>query len=314
MIRRELVRWILVPILAALLAVLTGCNVVAWQQARIEGKLRDAGMASADVRLGADTVHYWSGGHGPTVLLVHGFGASATWLWYPQVQDLAKDHHVILPDLLWFGDSKSDDHDFSLDHQVKMVEALLDKLGERQVDVVGVSYGGLVVHELASSRVKEVRSVVIVDSPARVYTLDDYRGACKRFGVTDFTQVLVPVNTAGIETVLGLAYYDPPWLPGFALDQTLNTLYGTFRDEHRSILETLLRNMAQVESRPVTLRARPLIVWGREDPVFPIAIGERLAYTLKAPLQVLEKARHAPNLEHPEEFNRILRSFLASGG
>ena len=61
-------------------------------------------------------------------------------------------------------------------------------------------------------------------------------------------------------------------------------------------------------------RARPMVVWGREDPVFPLEIGERLAYGLKAPLRIVEKARHAPNLEHPEEFNRILRGFLTAGG
>jgi pimeloyl-ACP methyl ester carboxylesterase len=55
------------------------------------------------------------------------------------------------------------------------------------------------------------------------------------------------------------------------------------------------------------------VVWGRQDPVFPLEIGERLAKALGAPLRVLEKARHAPNLEHPEEFNRILRGFLSEG-
>src|SRR5580693_3668155 len=104
-------------LLAALLACLTGCNVVAWQQARIEGGMRDAGLEAQTVRLGADTVHYWAGGHGPTVVLVHGFGGSASFLWYPQADDLAKDHRVIVPDLLWFGDSRSDQRDFTIDHQ-----------------------------------------------------------------------------------------------------------------------------------------------------------------------------------------------------
>ncbi len=191
--RRKL---LLVPLLAALLAVLTGCNVIALKQAGIERTLRDAGMAPADVRLGADTVHYWSGGHGPTVLLVHGFGASASWLWYPQVEDLTRDHRVLLPDLLWFGDSRSDQRDFSLDHQVKMVEALLDRLGEREVDVVGVSYGGLVAHELASNRVEGMRSLVLVDTPGRVYTHEDYRSVCRRFHVSALTEVLVPHDSA----------------------------------------------------------------------------------------------------------------------
>lgn len=297
-------------LLAALLAVLTGCNVIALKQAGIERTMRDAGMTSADVRIGTDTVRYWEGGHGPTVLLVHGFGASATWLWYPQVEDLARDHRVILPDLLWFGDSSSTDRDFSLDHQVHMVEALLDKLGAREADVVGVSYGGLVAHELASDRPAAVRHLVLVDTPGRAYTREDYRLLCQRFGVDHLGKVLVPRSPHGVEILLGLAYFDPPWVPGFALEQTLTTLYATFRDERVALLDSLLSNMDSLLARPVTLRARPLVVWGRDDPVFPLPVGERLAFSLKAPMRIVEHARHAPNLEHPEEFNRILRDFL----
>ena len=302
---------LLVSFLAAILCLLTGCNVIALKQASIDRTMREAGMAPADVRLGADTVHYWAGGQGPTVLLVHGFGASATWLWYPQVQDLAKDHRVILPDLLWFGDSRSDERDFSIDHQVKMVEALLDRLGEREADVVGVSYGGLVAHELASDRAGAVRRLVLVDTPGRAYTRVDYDGLCKRFHVPHLGKVLVPRDADGVETLLGIAYYDPPWVPGFALEQTLTTLYAAYRDERVALLDSLLQNMNTLLARPVTLRARPMVVWGRQDPVFPLEIGERLAAQLKAPLRVLENARHAPNLEHPEEFNQILRGFLA---
>lgn len=296
--------------LAALLGVLGGCNVIALKQAGIERTLRDAGMAPADVKIGADTVRYWSGGRGPTVLLVHGFGASASWLWYPQVEDLARDHRVILPDLLWFGDSSSTERDFSIDHQVHMVEALLDKLGEREIDVAGVSYGGLVAHELASDRAGAVRRLILVDTPGRAYTRRDYDELCRRFGVDHLGKVLVPRSPSGVTTLLGLAYYDPPWIPGFALEQTLDTLYAAHRDERVALLDSLLSNMDSLLARPATLRAKPLIVWGREDPVFPLPVGERLSYSLKAPLRIVERARHAPNLEHPEEFNRILRDFL----
>jgi pimeloyl-ACP methyl ester carboxylesterase len=303
-------RWLLLPVLLALLAFLAGCNVIALKQAGIERTLRDAGMTPADVRLGADTVHYWAGGRGPTVVLIHGFGASAPWLWYPQVEDLARDHRVILPDLLWFGGSSSAVADYSLDHQVHMVEALLDRLGEREVDLAGVSYGGLVAHELASERPGAVRHLVLVDTPGRAYTMADYRSLCGRFHVDHLGQVLVPRSPAGVTTLLGVAYYDPPWVPGFALEQTLTSLYESFRDERAALIDALLRDMDSLIGRPVTLRARTLVVWGRQDPVFPLQVGERLSYSLKAPLRIVEHARHAPNLEHAEEFNRILRSFL----
>jgi pimeloyl-ACP methyl ester carboxylesterase len=299
--------------LAALAAVLAGCNVIALKQASIERAMRNAGMTSADVRLGKDSIRYWSGGQGPTVVLVHGFGASGMWLWYPQVVDLARDHRVVMPDLIWFGESRSDDRDFTLDHQVRAVEALLDRLGDREADVVGVSYGGLVAHELASDRVAAVRHLVLVDSPGRVYTREDYHRLCARFGVDHLGKVLVARDARGVETLLDLAYFDPPWVPTFALEQTLTFLYSTQQDERVALLDALLRDQDALTSRPATLRAKTLLIWGREDPVFPLEVGHRLSASLKAPLRVLDRARHAPNLEHPEEFNRILRGFLDAG-
>jgi pimeloyl-ACP methyl ester carboxylesterase len=299
---------------AELIAGLAGRNVVGVQQAGIERTMRDAGLLPGEVRIGADTLHYWSGGHGPPVVLVHGFGGSATWLWYPQVADLARDHRLVVPDLLWFGDSRSDERDFTIDHQVRALEALLDRLGDHEVDLVGVSYGGLVAHELASDRPAAVRNLVLVDTPGRVYTIEDYGLLCQRLHVDDLGEALIPHDIEGVEGLLSLAYFDPPWVPGFALQEALAALYSPFRDERGELLHTLLRDLAVLEARPVTLRARPSVIWGREDPVFPLEVGERLATSLRAPLHVMENARHAPNLEHPEEFNRILRGILASGG
>src|SRR5262245_66284881 len=124
-------RSLLLCLVVTLLACLTGCNVVAMKQAGIERTLRAAGLEAREERLGGDTVHYWSGGHGPAVVLVHGFGGSATWLWYPQVEDLAKDHTVILPDLLWFGDSPSGEGEFSMDDEVVATAATLRRLAVR---------------------------------------------------------------------------------------------------------------------------------------------------------------------------------------
>lgn len=297
-------------LLILVLLFVAGCNVVAMKQAGIERGLRDAGLRPATVKIGPDTLHYWAGGSGPPVLLVHGFGGSGIWLWHPQAVDLARDHRVIVPDLLYWGGSDSEERDYSLDHQVRAMEALLDSLGARRADVAGVSYGGLVAHELASHRPEAVRRLVLVDTPGRVYTRADYDLLCRRLHVDHLARALIPSDDDGVEQLLGLAYYDPPWVPGFALSQTRALLYADRRVERRGMLDALLRDMDALKARPATLRARTMVIWGREDPVFPLEIGERLAQSLKADLRVMPRARHAPNMEHAEAFNRILRGFL----
>lgn len=304
-------RGFLGALLVAALLLLTGCNVIALKQSALEGTLRSAGLRPGERRLGPDVVHYWAGGKaGPTVLLLHGFGASAIWQWTDQVEELARDHRLIVPDLLWFGDSRSDLPDYGVDHQVRAVEALLDALGETQLSVVGISYGGLVAHELASDRPDQVRRLTLVDTPGRVYTRGDYRALCERLGVSHVGEVLVPRDVEGVQRLLDLAYHDPPFAPDVVLEQTLDAFYASYRDERIALLDTLIQDMDRLEARPLTRKARVQVIWGRDDPVFPLAIGERLATSLKVKVEVIDRARHAPNVEHPELFNRMLRKFL----
>jgi pyruvate dehydrogenase E2 component (dihydrolipoamide acetyltransferase) len=57
------------------------------------------------------------------------------------------------------------------------------------------------------------------------------------------------------------------------------------------------------------LEAPLLVVWGREDRIFPVAHAERLPRD--ADLHVLDGVGHAPHMEAAGEVNRILERFLA---
>jgi pimeloyl-ACP methyl ester carboxylesterase len=302
-------------LLVALLAagyLATGCNVVRWQRDRLVSRMKTAGMAAHVEPLGDATVRYWEGGKGRPVLFIHGFGAEAIWQWCDQVEAFSADHRVIVPDLLWFGGSSSPERDFTLDHQVRTLVALLDKLGEKSVDVVGISYGGLVAFDLAWRHPDRVSRLVIVDSPGCAYTRADYDGMLQRFGTPSAADLLLPKEEGGIDRLMDLAYAHPPWTPGFAKRQVLQEMYSSWPEEKAALLEALVQSMPGrpgCESAPQT---PALLIWGRDDPVFPLAIGERLATGLKAKLVIIESARHAPNLEHPAEVNAALRAFLGA--
>jgi len=293
------------------LAALSACNVVQWQRSGYEKAMRKAGLQAADLELGRARVHLWHGGSGAPLVLVHGFGADAIWQWYGQVGALS-GRRLIVPDLLFFGQSTSSERDFSIAHQVRMLTALRDRLKVSRADLVGISYGGLVAYELARLHPERVRRLVLVDSPGRSYTLRDYRELCRRFGVKDVGEVLVPGDVAGVERLLELAYFDPPYMPRFAARQVLRDLYAPSRKEKIALLHALLEDLRR--PAPSGRVAAPTqLIWGREDPVFPLALGERLRAALggDTKLVVIDRARHAPNLEHPEAFNAILRAFLA---
>ena len=242
-------------------------------------------------------------------MLLHGFGAETVWQWSAQARVLARDHRVIVPNLLWFGRSESANRDFTLDHQVAVIQALLDHLQVEQADVVGISYGGIVTWGLANVD-DRVRRAVIVDSPGTAYTDDDYAALLQRFDLEELGPLLVPPDAAAVKTLMQLAYHRPPAVPKAIRQQVVDELYATHRDEKVALLETVVGQMDELRSRARDLDVPTLLIWGDQDPVFPLEIAHRLQQRTGAELHVIKNGRHAPNLEHAAEFNRVMLEFL----
>lgn len=283
---------------------------------QIENAYEREGLSEAVAELGPDTVHYWAGGATEgsrrAVLLIQGFGASAKWQWVLQVESFSESRRVIMPDLLWFGESTSTEADYSLGHQVEAMVGLLDELGEGRVDVVGISYGGLVAYELASAHPDRVGRLVIVDSPGRAYTHEDYRRLCERFGVEHFAEVLLPDDTEGMRRLVDVGVEREVYAPAFLLRQARRELFSDHAEEKRAMVDALLRDMEELRARPDPRARDTLLVWGRDDPIFPLSLGRRLKERLGpgARLEVIDHARHTPNFEWPNRFDALVLQFL----
>ena len=80
----------------------------------------------------------------------------------------------------------------------------------------------------------------------------------------------------------------------------------------------LVRAIAAIRDRPDSTEAvtsgLPLLVVGGElDPLIPPEVGEQLAAASpNGRVEILDGCGHMPNMERPDEFNRILAAFLAT--
>jgi pimeloyl-ACP methyl ester carboxylesterase len=53
------------------------------------------------------------------------------------------------------------------------------------------------------------------------------------------------------------------------------------------------------------------LVWGKVDTITPAFVGEKFHELLPdSRLFILDKCGHAPMMEHPVEFNRLLAEFM----
>jgi 3-oxoadipate enol-lactonase len=101
-------------------------------------------------------------GHGPAVVLVHGFGLDLR-MWNAQAGHLAERYTVVRYDCRGFGSSGPFDPAVPYTHAGDLI-ALLDHLGIGQAALAGLSFGGRVVLESALAAPQRVTGLALLDA------------------------------------------------------------------------------------------------------------------------------------------------------
>jgi pimeloyl-ACP methyl ester carboxylesterase len=122
------------------------------------------GFAIRDIASNGVTIHVRSGGSGPAVVLLHGYGETGD-MWVPLAAELARDHTVIVPDLRGLGLSSKPAGGFDKKTQAEDVDGVMTALGVRQADVVAHDIGNMVAFQFAARHPERVRRLVLIDAP-----------------------------------------------------------------------------------------------------------------------------------------------------
>ena len=123
-----------------------------------------AAFTARDIAANGTTIHVRSGGTGPAVVLLHGYGETGD-MWVPLAAALAKDHQVIVPDLRGLGLSAKPAGGFDKKTQAADVAAVMDALGAAKADVVAHDIGNMVAFQVAARYPQRVRKLVVIDAP-----------------------------------------------------------------------------------------------------------------------------------------------------
>lgn len=293
----------------SLLLVLMGCSVSRLYSRALESRAKQAGLEEHFLDLDHTRLHYWMGGEGPPLLLLHGFGGDGLRTWARQIRHLAKSRTLIVPDLVFFGQSGSQDTP-SLDLQVQSMLALLRHLGLSEVDTIGISYGGFVTLQMVRDREhNEIGRVVIVDSPGGHFSPEDEAAMLERFGAGAAEEIFIPKDWRAVRRLMGLVFYNHLMLPPWVYRDIKKQVFSANQESHLELLNEL-RGREEEFFDTDWSQTDALVVWGEEDEVFPKALGESLAATLDAEFVVFERAAHGPNIEYPGRFNRSVLRWL----
>lgn len=121
--------------------------------------LREGDPSEILLEEGRLAYHEWGERQGVPLILSHGSPGGGGRDFEDFARSLAKERWVIAPDRWGFGRSQKKVDDYSFVADAEATVALMDALAIEEADVVGWSYGGGVVLEMASRYRSRVRSV-----------------------------------------------------------------------------------------------------------------------------------------------------------
>jgi pimeloyl-ACP methyl ester carboxylesterase len=108
-------------------------------------------------------LHYLTAGHGPTVILLHGY-AETSRMWRPLIPLLAAKFTVIAPDLPGIGDSDIPKEGLDMKNAAVTMHALAKSLGVEKARVVGHDIGLMVAYAYAAQFPTETEKLVLMDA------------------------------------------------------------------------------------------------------------------------------------------------------
>lgn len=248
---------------------------------------------------------YTDEGQGSPLLLVHGYPLNRQ-MWAPQIDRLKDIHRIIAPDLRGHGDSQPVPGPYPMDLLADDLAALLDALHiDQPVTLCGLSMGGYVALAFYRKYAARLRALILTATRAAADTPSGRAGRDQA------------AEVAGREGVAAIVEGMLPKLLSAGTMKEKPELVGRVR-------QIMLRtSLAGVQGALMGMKVRPdstallpaiqvptLILPGEEDQIIPLEEARAMYDAIPgAIIKIVADSGHLPNLENPDFFNRVLRSF-----
>lgn len=259
------------------------------------------------------------GGSGKTLILLHGFGASNR-TWDDVLPHLKKlGFHLILVDLIGSGFSSiPKDSDYSMEANADAIIGFIKSKNVKQYVLIGHSFGGGVVLNIAlslnerSSSVLKPDGLVLIDSAAYDTGLPFFVEHLRVPLLGRFLLTVTPPRFRARYT-LERIYFDKSKVTSEKVDRY--AFFLSRQDSDTALLESakqiIPKNYADLTKQYKTLHFPTLILWGAQDTTLSIEGGQRLAAAMPdARLILIDKCGHNSQEEQPAEVARQIENFL----
>jgi pimeloyl-ACP methyl ester carboxylesterase len=254
--------------------------------------------------VGGHRIHYVEAGSGPVVVLLHGLGADIR-VWRQTMPALAPDFRVIAIDHLGHGQSDKPEIEYRVGTLVESLTGFLDEMKIPKATVIGNSLGGWVAAMFATRQADRVEKLVLVDAAGYGQEPGEI--------VRDYLRQRDPTALAMAERMMA----------GMTPEQqrAMQAMVATYLSQRMSrggsgfafasLAQSIYRGEDALGAEVKSLRVPTLVIWGRNDTIIPLRVGEALAKDIPgAQSVVLDRCGHRPQTECAAAFNVEVKKFL----
>ena len=246
--------------------------------------------------------------HAPAIILLHGFGSSLE-TWEPWAEALAKDYRVIRFDLPGFGLTGPDPSgDYADERALKILAALIGRLGISRPTLVGNSLGGRIAWRFAAQNPAEVGALILISpdgfaSPGFAYGQAPAIPLMLRLLPYTLPRFLLRMNLAA-------AYANPRNLTAAVLTRYRDLMLAP--GDRGAMLARMSQTVLPVPAPLLRRIAAPtLILWGDQDKMIPFSnAADYLRDIPHATLAALPGLGHVPFEEAPDQSLKPVVAFL----
>jgi pimeloyl-ACP methyl ester carboxylesterase len=261
----------------------------------------DQVMHSQDVTLAGQRIHYWSGGSGPHLLLLHAAWGDAEMGWSSVWNELAGSFTVIAPDLPGYGHSSALSRP-SLPALARILKRLFDDLNVERAVVVGNSFSASVAIQFVDAYPEATSHLVLVNGGPAPAIPNPLKAVISLPLIRQGFLALIRRKSYSQRTLTS-SFVDTSKLPPGFFDKILERAPVYSRIGFDAVMNT---------KEPQTPPTVPtLLLWGARDHLAQMKHARLLKEWIPAAeLVTLEQSGHMPQREQPEEFVAAIRKFV----
>ena len=252
---------------------------------------------------------YQTHGTGEPLILIPGF-ATGAWLWFRQIDKLAKHFRVISFDPIGIGKSKINEKiTVSIGGIADDVAQILDELNIEKASILGTSFGGFVAQEFALRHPERLQKLIL---------------ACTSFGGKNHvlpSSYEILTAFASTENLNSTERIRKFMIPAFTRNFVENNFAIVEKTcelrEQNEVPESVYLQQLQsattfdLEAKVSNIKAQTLVITGDRDQVVPMQNSVNLANLIpNSRLEIVENSGHLFFIEQAEKFNKIMTDFL----